>query len=61
MSYINDIGVVYFRSGNGIYLDKSLTFGKSEKCETFNNDPLCPKGDFKVSVIEVIGLTKLDL
>ena len=52
--------VTPFREGNGIYLDGTLTFGKTEKCLTFDNEPLCQDGDFKVSVIEVFGLTKID-
>ena len=51
----------YSRNGTGIYLDSTLTYGKTESCSTFNNPPLCPEGDFTVSVIEVYGLNLLDL
>ena len=46
--------------GNGILLHEGLTQGKTEKCATFNNPPLCQNGDFSVAAIEVYGLFKLD-
>ena len=46
--------------GNGIYIDSSMTFGKTEHCKTFDNPPLCEKGDFQIAIIEVYGLNKLD-
>ena len=46
--------------GNGILLHEGLTQGKTEKCATFNNPPLCQTGDFSVAAIEVYGLFKLD-
>jgi len=48
------------RGGNAIFLDGTLTFGKTETCATFNNPPLCADGDFKISVIEVYGLHRID-
>lgn len=45
-------------NGNGIMLDQELRYGKTEKCDTFNNPPLTPKSDFEVKVIEVYSLTK---
>ena len=39
-------------------LDQELRYGKTETCETFNNPPLSPDGDFEVKVIEVFSLTK---
>ncbi len=50
-----------FSGGNGIYLDASLTWGKTEHCATFDNPPLCQEGDFKVALIEVYGLNELDI
>lgn len=41
--------------GLGLFLDDNLTNGKSEKCLTFDNQPLSPNIDFSCSVIEVIG------
>jgi len=45
--------------GTGIYVDENLRFGRTEKCSTFNNLPLCNEADFTVSVIEVYGFTQL--
>lgn len=47
-------------NGNGLFLDPSLTQGKTERCATFDNQPLCQSGDFTISAIEVYGLFKLD-
>lgn len=49
-----------YRGGCGIYIDSTLTHGKTEKCATFNNEPLCKNGDFQVAVIETYGLNCLD-
>jgi len=46
--------------GTGIYIDENLRFGRTEKCATFNNEPLCGETDFTVSVLEVYGFTQLD-
>lgn len=46
--------------GNGIYIDSSLTSGRTERCLTFNNPPLCTEGDFQIAAIEVFGLFRLD-
>jgi len=61
MSAQLDMLVVGGGNGNGLFLDGELTYGKSEKCATFANEPLCEDGDFRISVIEVYGLTPLDL
>jgi hypothetical protein len=37
----------------GLWLDESLLFGHTTKCETFNNQPLTTKSDFKVAGVEV--------
>ena len=42
-------------NGSGIWLDEDLTRGKSEKCDTFNNEPLSASGDFTCTVLEVIS------
>ena len=47
-------------SGNGIYLDSTLDYGKTETCLTFNNPPLCNEKDFQIATIEVFGLSKID-
>ena len=36
-----------------ICLDETLDRGRSQPCETFDNEPLCPAGDFHVAEIEV--------
>jgi hypothetical protein len=36
-----------------IYLDENLDRGRSQPCETFDNEPLSPTGDFRVAEIEV--------
>jgi len=57
----DDVIAVGGGDGNGLMIDSSLTFGKSERCLTFDNEPLCPNGDFKVAKVEVIGLRPLDI
>lgn len=42
-------------NGVGLWLDENLTKGKTERCDTFNNKPLCTSGDFACSIVEVIG------
>ena len=41
--------------GLGLFLDDNLTKGKSEKCLTFDNEPLSSPADFTCCVIEAIG------
>ena len=41
-------------------MDGNLTNGKTEKCQTFNNPPLCKEGDFQIAAIEVFGLFRVD-
>ncbi|XP_065344885.1 GTPase-activating protein skywalker isoform X2 [Cloeon dipterum] len=43
--------------GSAIWMDENVRFGKTEYCDTFNNPPLCPKGDFEIQVIEVYGFS----
>ncbi|RWS27001.1 TBC1 domain family member 24-like protein [Leptotrombidium deliense] len=44
-------------AGNGIalWLDENLTNGSTQKCDTFNNKPLCSNETFTVLIIEVIA------
>lgn len=46
-------------NGQGIMLDHELRYGKTEPCQTFDNPPLTPNGDFEVKVIEVYSLANL--
>ncbi|CAH1707431.1 unnamed protein product [Chironomus riparius] len=41
--------------GQAIWMDENIRFGKSDKCKTFENPPLCPSGDFEIRVLEVYG------
>lgn len=41
--------------GQAIWMDENIRFGKTDKCQTFNNPPLCPSGDFEIRVLEVYG------
>lgn len=43
-------------NGQGIMLDRDFRYGKTETCQTFENPPLAPNGDFEVKVIEVYSL-----
>lgn len=44
-----------FRDGQAIWMDENIRFGKTDRCSTFNNPPLCPSGDFEIRVLEVYG------
>jgi len=48
--------------GNGIYLDRTLSQGKTESCKTFGNGnpPFCTSKDFDIAAIEVFGLAFAD-
>lgn len=41
--------------GQAIWMDENIRFGKSDRCKTFNNPPLCESGDFEIRVLEVYG------
>lgn len=41
--------------GNALWLDENLTRGRSERCSTFDNEPLVEKGDFICGNVELIG------
>jgi TBC1 domain family member 24 len=57
--YWNIIYKNIFRGGSAIWMDENVRFGKTEFCETFDNPPLCPNGDFEIQVLEVYGFTGL--
>ena len=37
----------------GLFIDGDLNFGRSDRCETFGNELLSPKGDFTIKTLEV--------
>ncbi|XP_055594608.1 GTPase-activating protein skywalker-like [Uranotaenia lowii] len=41
--------------GQAIWMDENIRFGKTDRCQTFNNPPLCVSGDFEIRVLEVYG------
>ncbi|XP_026293246.1 GTPase-activating protein skywalker isoform X1 [Frankliniella occidentalis] len=41
--------------GQAIWMDENIRYGKTDRCLTFNNPPLCPSGDFEIRVLEVYG------
>lgn len=41
--------------GQAIWMDENIRYGKTDRCMTFNNPPLCPSGDFEIRVLEVYG------
>lgn len=41
--------------GQAIWMDENIRFGKTDRCQTFNNPPLCATGDFEIRVLEVYG------
>ncbi|KAL1457688.1 hypothetical protein WDU94_007889 [Cyamophila willieti] len=41
--------------GQAIWMDENIRYGKTDKCSTFNNPPLCAGGDFEIRVLEVYG------
>ena len=42
-------------NGNGIYIDGTLTHGKTERCLTFDNEPLTEAKDFTIKTLECWG------
>lgn len=36
-------------------MDENIRYGKTDRCSTFNNPPLCASGDFEIRVLEVYG------
>ena len=45
----------FFRHGEAILLDETLSHCRTEKCDTFGNEPLCVHEDFACNVVEVYG------
>lgn len=43
--------------GQAIWMDENIRYGKTDHCQTFNNPPLCPSGDFEIRVLEVYGFS----
>ncbi|XP_071454255.1 GTPase-activating protein skywalker isoform X1 [Hetaerina americana] len=43
--------------GQAIWMDENIRFGKTERCQTFDNPPLCESGDFEIRVLEVYGFS----
>ncbi|XP_069691958.1 GTPase-activating protein skywalker isoform X2 [Periplaneta americana] len=41
--------------GQAIWMDENIRYGKTDRCLTFNNPPLCENGDFEIRVLEVYG------
>ncbi|CAD5116941.1 DgyrCDS5780 [Dimorphilus gyrociliatus] len=44
--------------GEALQLDENLTKGRSEKCSTFDNEPLVEDSDFVCSIVEVFGFNR---
>ncbi|XP_015927189.1 GTPase-activating protein skywalker isoform X2 [Parasteatoda tepidariorum] len=42
-------------NGQGLLLDDNLLYGRTEHCDTFDNEPLCSSNNFQCKVVEVIG------
>jgi len=59
MSADNTMITIGGGSGTAIYLDENLRFGQTEKCDTFDNDPLCSARDFSINTIEVFGFNDI--
>ncbi|KAG8225144.1 hypothetical protein J437_LFUL006168 [Ladona fulva] len=41
--------------GQAIWMDENIRYGKTERCQTFDNAPLCESRDFEIRVLEVYG------
>jgi len=59
MSGDNTMITVGGGGGTALYLDENLRFGQTERCETFENDPLCSERDFSINIIEVFGFNDI--
>ncbi|XP_065081105.1 GTPase-activating protein skywalker isoform X3 [Ochlerotatus camptorhynchus] len=46
--------------GQAIWMDENIRFGKTDRCQTFNNPPLCASGDFEIRVLEVYGFVECE-
>lgn len=47
--------IYYCSEGQAIWMDENIRYGKTDRCQTFNNPPLCKTGDFEIRVLEVYG------
>ena len=56
-----DNSMVTVGGGNGLalYLDENLHYGQTERCHTFENEPLCSTRDFTINSIEVFGFNDI--
>jgi len=59
MSADNTMVTVGGGGGTAIYLDENIRFGQTEKCDTFENTPLCSSRDFSINAIEVFGFVDI--
>lgn len=55
INWVNHNHYVFYREGQAIWMDENIRFGKTDRCQTFNNPPLCASGDFEIRVLEVYG------
>lgn len=46
---------IIYSDGQAIWMDENIRYGKTDRCSTFNNPPLCASGDFEIRVLEVYG------
>lgn len=44
----------FLSNGQGLVLFDNLYHGRTEHCDTFDNEPLCSVKDFECKVVEVI-------
>eukprot|EP00755_Sulcionema_specki_P009889 Sspe_Gene.44914::Locus_22101_Transcript_2_3_Confidence_0.400_Length_1514::g.44914::m.44914 len=56
-------GGVYFGGGGGVGLSlpSGLCKGATQRCATYNNPPLTPRGTFEVHAVELWGLDPVDI
>ena len=55
LTYIFSLSLELISEGQAIWMDENIRYGKTDRCTTFNNPPLCPSGDFEIRVLEVYG------
>jgi hypothetical protein len=42
-------------SQDGLAINSNLTEGTTNRCDTFDNEPLCSMSNFQIDILEVIG------
>jgi len=59
MFQAGDRNVMMIGGGDGcaLQIDKDLDYGRSERCDTFANDPLCDDMEFRIQMLEAIVFT----